>query len=164
VALFLTSQEVDESRVSVKEGTAISARCISSRSVNGVKFRVEYSDGELVDDYISLPFGFSCDAEFVERFENKTLVISYYDNYYLGFEVDGLLVRAVGDAIDEVNDKKAVLIFTFVVALAITFPLYILGRNHDAGASRLLKNPAYRQGVGDNSSEHSSGDAADARR
>ncbi len=122
-------QEVDKAEISVKEGTAITAQCVESRSVRGVKFRVVYPSGEVVDDYISLPLGFSCDADFIERFDNNPLKISYYENRYLGFDIGSFTVREVDESIEEINDKGAVLAFTLFIALVITFSLSMYGRN-----------------------------------
>jgi len=130
LALFLKSQEIDKAEIFTKEGTAVAAHCVESRSVKGVKFRVVYSDSEeAVDDYISLPLGFPCDADFIERFKNNPLKISYYENRYLGFDIDGLAVRTVDESIDEMNDKGMVLTFTLFMAVVISFSLFMYGRN-----------------------------------
>jgi hypothetical protein len=133
LVLFLKFQEVDKTEIAVKEGTAIAAQCVESRSVKGVKFRVVYSSDEVVDDYISLPLGFSCDADFIERFDNNPLKISYYENRYLGFDIGGFTVREVDESIEEINDKGAVLAFTLFMALVITFSLFMYGRNRAPG-------------------------------
>jgi len=129
LAFFLMDQEVDREEISVKEGIAISAHCVESRSVKGVKFRVIYSGGEAADDYISLPLSFSCDEDFIKRFKNNQVKISYYENRYLGFEVGGLSVRTVDKSIDEINNKGVVLAFTLFMAFVISFSLIMYGRN-----------------------------------
>lgn len=129
LAIFLKSQKIDKAEIFFKEGTAVAAHCVESRSVKGVKFRVIYSDSEAVDDYISLPLGFPCDADFIEKFKNNPLKISYYKNRYLGFEIDSLVVRAVDESIDEINDKGMVLAFTLFMVVVISFSLFMYGHN-----------------------------------
>ncbi|WP_299491914.1 hypothetical protein [uncultured Shewanella sp.] len=128
LALFLKSQEIDETEISIKKGIAVGAQCVESRSIKGVKFRVIYSDHKVVDDYISLPLNFPCNKTFINKFNNNPVKIAYYENRYLGFSIDGLEIRTVEESIEKVNNKGGVLFFTLFMAFIISFSLFMYSR------------------------------------
>lgn len=129
LAFFLKAKEIDRDKVLVKEGVAVAARCVESRSIKGVKFRVSYYGQDAIDDYISLPLDFPCDDAFIESFKNNKIKISYYENRYLGFEVGGLVVRSMDESIEEANDKRMELGFTMFLAIVASFSLLMYGRH-----------------------------------
>lgn len=127
--LFFINRVIDEKDVVVKEGVAISARCIKTRSVNGVEFKVQYTGSiAVIDDFIILPFPIDCDDGLLDKFKNKPIKISYYENHYLGVEVDGQSIRSTADSLGELKDKRGGISFTLFIAIITSFALFNAGK------------------------------------
>ena len=85
IAILNTSNQVSLTDLQNKSGKVLSAECVKSRSIHGIKALVNYSGTE-EQDYFNLPIDIQC-QEVVSELIGNDLTISYFENAYFGVSV-----------------------------------------------------------------------------
>ena len=120
----LLERNISEEMITSKKGFAYEAICISSRSTQSIKFRVDYSDGNgVIEDAFSLPITHVCDDSYTKLFKQKNVKVFYHDNLYLGLEVGGVMIQSVEQGMELFSSKGGAIFFTVFLALIISLAL-----------------------------------------
>ncbi len=120
----IVGEKVNKDMIITKNGLALNAYCIKSRSILGINFKVNYDDENSIrDDYISLPIDTDCNKELLDKFKMKRIKILAYKNHYLGLVADGFTIKSVDHSIREYDSKNSVIYFTLFVAIIFSLAL-----------------------------------------
>jgi len=128
IAFFFTlinSEKVDEDSIHHDFGTVKEASCITSRSINGLRLLILRDNGQLIEEFVSLPGNYQCDADLVFRFRGDYIHFSKYRNYFLALNIGNTVILDMQSEIDKVNNSAGLINFSLFLAFVMSLLVLI---------------------------------------